>query len=208
MTSRETISRICKSFVVSKCEASLFIVDSFIDDLTAFEEQKFSGSCEWLTKKDRYQDWQYNENSPKCFWLRGKPAMGKSMLCSHVIQQLEGTQCSYFFFKHQDHFKSSLAVFLRPMAYQMASSNRSVREQLLQRQQDDPFLEMENARGIWRKVFGVVFKAQHHQPHYWVIDGLDECKAAELHDFGGLFGGKIETEIPDQSDALPPSLVS
>ena len=176
----------------------LNISDAPVDDLTAFEEQKLEGSCEWLTKKESYQDWQYNNDSPKYFWLRGKPAMGKSMLSSHVIQQLEGTQCSYFFFKHQDRLKSSLAVFLRSMAYQMASSNPSVRQQLIERQQDDPFIEMDNARNIWRKVFGVVFKAQYHQPHYWVIDGLDECKAAESHDFGGLFGflSKIDRDIP------------
>lgn len=176
----------------------LNISDSPVDDLTAFEEQKLEGSCEWLTKKETYQDWRYNNDSPKCFWLRGKPAMGKSMLSSHVIQHLEGTQCSYFFFKHQDRLKSSLAVFLRSMAYQMASSNRSVRQQLLKRQQDDPFIEMDNARSIWRKVFGVIFKAQYRQAHYWVIDGLDECKAAEAHDFGGLFGflSKIDKDIP------------
>ena len=176
----------------------LNISDAPVDDLTAFEEQRLQGSCEWLTKKESYQNWQYNNDSPKYFWLRGKPAMGKSMLSSHVIQCLEGTQCSYFFFKHQDRLKSSLAVFLRSMAYQMASSNRSVRQQLLQRQLDDPFVEMDDARSIWRKVFGVIFKAQYHQPHYWVIDGLDECKAAEAHDFGGLFGflSKIDKDIP------------
>ncbi|KAI4262450.1 MAG: hypothetical protein L6R42_002377, partial [Xanthoria sp. 1 TBL-2021] len=158
----------------------LNISDAPVDDLTA------------------YQDWQYNNDSPKYFWFRGKPAMGKSMTSSHVVQQLEGTQCSYFFFKHNDRLKSSLAVFLRSMAYQMANFNRSVRQQLIELEQDEPFLEMENARNIWRKVFGVVFKAQYHQPHYWVIDALDECKAAESHDFGGLFGflAKIDEDVP------------
>ncbi|KAL8883971.1 MAG: hypothetical protein Q9215_007887 [Flavoplaca cf. flavocitrina] len=176
----------------------LNIPDVPVDDLTALEEQKLEGSCEWLTRKESYQDWQYNHDSPRCFWLRGKPAMGKSITSSHVVQQLEGTQCSYFFFKHNDPLKSSLAVFLRSMAYQMANANRSVRQQLLELQQDDPFLEMENARNIWRKVFGVVFKAQYHQPHYWVIDALDECKAAENHDFGGLFGflARIDHSVP------------
>ena len=176
----------------------LNIIDAPVDDLTAFDEQKLQGSCEWLTKKESYQEWQYNDDSPKYFWLCGKPAMGKSMLSSHIIQHLEGTSRCYFFFKHQDHLRSSLAVFLRSMAYQMASSNRSVRQQLLKRQEDDPFIEMDNARSIWRKVFGVIFKVQYHQPQYWVIDGLDECKAAEAHDFGGLFGflSKIDQDIP------------
>ncbi|KAL8912191.1 MAG: hypothetical protein Q9171_002753 [Xanthocarpia ochracea] len=176
----------------------LNVSDAPVDDLTALEEQKLEGSCEWLTRKESYLDWQYNKDSRKYFWLRGKPAMGKSMTSSHVVQQLEGTQCSYFFFKHNDRLKSSLAVLLRSMAYQMANSNRSVRQQLIELQQDDPFLEMENARNIWRKVFGVVFKAQYHQPHYWVIDALDECKAAENHDFGGLFGflAKIDEDVP------------
>ena len=176
----------------------LNIMDAPVDDLTAFDEQKLQGSCEWLTKKESYQDWQYNDDSPKYFWLRGKPAMGKSMLSSHIIQHLEGTSRCYFFFKHQDHQKSSLAVFLRSIAYQMASANRSVRQQLLKRQEEDPFIEIDNARSIWRKVFGVILQVQYHQPQYWVIDGLDECKAAQAHDFGGLFGflSKIDQDIP------------
>ena len=181
-----------------KLSSYLNINDAPIDDLQALDEQKLEGSCEWLTNKESLQDWQYNDNASKCFWLRGKPAMGKSMLSSHVINYLEGTQCSFFFFKHADRMKSSLAVFLRSMAYQMASTNRSIRHNLIELQHDDPFLEMENARNIWRKVFGVIFKTQFHQPHYWVIDALDECKAAESHDFGGLFGflSKIDKEVP------------
>ena len=124
--------------------------------------------------------------------------MGKSMLSSHIIKYLEGQQPKYFFFKYGDRLKSSLASFFRSVAYQMASTNRSVRQQLIQLQQDDPFLEMDNVRNIWRKVFGVVFRAQFDQPHYWVIDALDECKAVESHDFGGISGflAKIYKDIP------------
>ena len=181
-----------------KLASYLSISDAPVDDLIALEEQKLEGTCEWLTNKDSYQGWLCNDESSKYFWLCGKPAMGKSILSSHVIRRLEGTQCSFFFFKRQDRLKSSLAVFLRSMAYQMASSNRSVRQQLIELQQDDPYLDLENARSVWRKVYGVVFKVRYHQPQYWVIDAIDECKAAEHHDFGGLFGflSKIDKDVP------------
>lgn len=181
-----------------KLSMYLNISDGPVDDLSALEDDRLEGSCERLTDRESFQKWQFNEESSKYFWLRGKPAMGKTIIASHVIRHLEGNQCSYFFFKHGDRVTSSLAALFRSMAFQMAGSNRRVRESLIDIQRDDPHLEVDNVRSIWRKVYGVVFALPFHQPHYWVIDALDECRAAESRDFGGLFSllSKIDSNIP------------
>lgn len=181
-----------------KLSMYLNISDGPVDDLSALEDDRLDGSCEWLTDRESFQNWQFNEKSSRYFWLRGKPAMGKTVIASHVIRHLEGNQCSYFFFKHGDRVTSSLAALFRSMAFQMAGSNRRVRENLIDIQQDDPHLDVDNVRSIWRKVYGAVFGLPFHQPHYWVIDALDECRAAESRDFGGLFSllSKIDSSIP------------
>lgn len=128
----------------------------------------------------------------------GKPATGKSVLAGYVVNRLEATgDCSFYFFKHSDKVRSSVSGFLRSIAHQMASFNSSVREKLIEIQQDDPHLE-DNVRTIWRKVFvGGIFRTTFHQPNYWVIDALDECRN-EGRNYAGLFSlmAKIEESVP------------
>ena len=88
------------------------------------------------------------------------------MLASHVIDNLEGTMCSYYFFKHGDHERSSLSGFFRSIAYQMAGKSLGVREKLLELAQEDPFLDKGDYRNIWRKIFvGGVFRATFHHTY-------------------------------------------
>lgn len=128
----------------------------------------------------------------------GKPATGKSVLAGYVVNRLESTgDCCFYFFKHSDKVRSSVSGFLRCIAYQMASFNSSIREKLIEIQQDDAHLE-DNVRTIWRKVFiGGIFRTTFHQPNYWVIDALDECRN-ESRNYAGLFSlmAKIEETVP------------
>ena len=92
---------------------------------------------------------------------------------------------------------SSVSGFLHSIAHQMASLNTSIREKLIEIQQDDPHLE-DNVRRIWRKVFvGEIFRATFYQTNYWVIDALDEC-CNEGRNYAGLFSlmAKIENSVP------------
>jgi hypothetical protein len=68
------------------------------------------------------------------------------------------------------------------IAYQMANTNRSVREKLLELRQGGAQFNYENSSTIWQNIFVEgVLRASFHEPHFWVIDALEEC-----HDYENL----------------------
>jgi hypothetical protein len=137
----------------------LNISSSFIDDLSELEDARIPGSCEWLTCGKAFLDWQYGDDSPRYFWLTGQPAIGKSVITAHVIGCLDDSNCSYFFFKHGDQNKSSLSRALLSLAYQMAQKSHIIRKTLLELSNDDSFLDKDDSRGIWRRLFvGGIFR--------------------------------------------------
>lgn len=128
-------------------------------------------------------------------WLSGNPTSGKSILSSHVISHLqaESLECSYFFFKQGIATKSSVGDCLQSLAYQMALCNVEVRRRLLSLEADGVTFEKNDDRAIWRHLFsGAVFKAT-FEPHYWIIDALDECN--NVHSlFSAL--SSIDSRVP------------
>jgi hypothetical protein len=145
---------------MSTLGAYLDVTHSPEDDLSSLEDLRLDGSCQWITNRQSYQEWQFDDDAPRYFWLKGPPATGKSVIAAHVIGDLEKSRCSYYFFKHGDQSRASLSGFFRSMAYQMALRCRAVREKLLEVAQDDPFFDKEDHRSIWRRIFvSGVFRA-------------------------------------------------
>lgn len=76
----------------------------------------------------------------------------------------------------------------------MACSNFEVRKRLLALHADGVSVDKDNERAVWRKLFlEGVLEANLTQPHYWVIDALDECSKAQS--FLSIFGS-IESQTP------------
>jgi hypothetical protein len=83
-------------------------------DLDGVLEKKSEGSCLWINDQMSFQHWEEGfDDSPRCYWLRGEPATGKSTIAGHVIYYLEhlSRECSYFFFKYVDAAESSVFHF-------------------------------------------------------------------------------------------------
>ncbi|KAF2232191.1 hypothetical protein EV356DRAFT_489005 [Viridothelium virens] len=156
------------------------IAEPPLDDLIALEDMKVTGSCEWLTSKESYVSWRTPwSNSRAIFWLTGIAASGKSVLCSHVVSnvQEQNSGCSYFFFKHGNAVKSSIASCLISLAYQMAMSNESILQRLLDVGETSSPWDRWDEKTIWRKLFiGCIFKETRPMPHFWILDALDECQ--------------------------------
>ena len=113
-----------------------------------------------------------------------------------MINHLENANkdCSYFFFSHSRRSTSDLGRCLRSIAYQMALINPTVRDRLVKMQEDGVQFDKDSSQFLWKKVFmGAIFSVELHQPHYWVIDALDEC----LHgtEFFSMIA-KIEEAFP------------
>ena len=167
------------------------------EDLNKLEDLRAEGTCLWLTEKKDFYEWQEGiRGRGRYFWLNGTPAAGKSVLAAHVAGHLEtlNRSCSYYFFNHSDKTKSSLGELLRSLAYQMALSDAKIREKILELQQDSLSVSQTNSRTIWQKVFVEgILRVHVHQPHFWVVDALDEC-----NNYDALFHylARIEQSFP------------
>ncbi|KAK6845809.1 WD40 repeat-like protein [Apiospora arundinis] len=171
-TSRDTLLKV---------ELLLGISDAtYEDDLMSLQELRHPGSCSWLFRLPDLTDWLVHSGraAAPIFWLTGRPATGKSVLSSYVIDKLRetGFLCSYFFFKHGKAGRSSLTDCLRGIAHQMATQDQAIALQIEQLDRDGESWDLGDEKSIWRKLFvNGIFKTGHAANHVWVIDGIDEC---------------------------------
>lgn len=105
-----------------------------------------------------------DSNAQRYYWLQGKPATGKSVMASHVIDHLHGSPCCHHFFKYSEASTINLSAFLRSMAHQMAKINKDVRNAVLNLAQQGTPLDIKDFKNVWRVVIlGAVFKPQYHR---------------------------------------------
>ncbi|KAK4235181.1 hypothetical protein C8A03DRAFT_46637 [Achaetomium macrosporum] len=169
----------------------LGVRESVESDLTTLQVLKQPGSCEWFTNRTCFAEWKKG-TAPEILWLMGKPGAGKSVLSSHVIEQLNPPHayCSYFICKHGN---TTLGDCFRSLAFQMAMQDHSVKEALLQLALDGLTMDNADETSVWRRLFtGCIFKLPGIGQHFWVVDGVDECA-----NFHALFTKRLLVGLPE-----------
>lgn len=162
----------------------LGVYDRPEDDLISLRDCRVgSQACSWIESREYYTQWRDSQGYSQILWLRARPAFGKSVLASYIVDNVTalGHDCNYFFFAHGQPSKSSVGAFLRSIAYQMALApgNGQIKDTLLALQAEEVQFEHDDEQSIWRKLFMAgIFRTtfRPHSPQYWVIDGIDECK--------------------------------
>ncbi|KAI0135872.1 hypothetical protein F4814DRAFT_39480 [Daldinia grandis] len=171
----------------------LDVTDTPEDDLQILQVLQEPGSCRWFSEAKRFISWK-TDGSPGILWLTGRPASGKSVLSSHVVEQVNllGASCSYFFFKEKEASKSTLSACLRSLAFQMAMQDSQVTEMLLRLEGEGVTWDIIDELSVWRRLFiSGVFKLPSISRHFWIIDGVDECT-----NFNSLFTKRILGTLP------------
>nr|AUM60061.1 hypothetical protein [Hypoxylon pulicicidum] len=171
----------------------LGVVDTPEDELHILQLFQEPGSCRWFSESKDFVSWE-SEGSPSILWLTGRPASGKSVLSSHVIEQVKslGAFCSYFFFKQREASKSTLSDCFRSIAFQMAIQDSEVMNKLLQLEGEWMTWDMSDELSVWRRLFvNGIFKLPSISQHFWIIDGVDECS-----NFNSLFTKRILATLP------------
>jgi len=148
-------------------------------------------SCTWFTSGAPYRTWRdsnyHSETNagsliPGIFLIEADPGAGKSVLAAQVINNLRSLSygCSYYFFDSQNRQTSSFSYLIRSLALQMALISPAIRQSMLALCQNHAPVSDDSDISIWRNIFmNSIFKHRIDQ-HYWVIDGLDECKQADV----------------------------
>ncbi|KAI1455840.1 WD40-repeat-containing domain protein [Annulohypoxylon moriforme] len=171
----------------------LGVVDTLEDELQTLQLLQEPGSCRWFSESKHFVSWKIGE-PPGILWLTGRPASGKSILSSHVIEQVKspGACCSYFFFKQREASKSTLSDCLRSLAFQMAMQDIRITERLLQLEGEGVTWDMTDEWSVWKRLFvNGIFKLPSISQHFWIIDGVDECT-----NFNCLFTKKLLATLP------------
>ncbi|KAI1332863.1 hypothetical protein F5Y16DRAFT_418801 [Xylariaceae sp. FL0255] len=148
----------------------LDMFDAPEDDLMIQDSKRLPGSCEWLSSKKSF------------LWLRGRPGAGKSVLSGHIINDLKQSSkdCCFFFFSARDSTKSSVNMFLRSLAWQMAMLHPEVFDKIGDISDDWRSLPVDKVdhNPVWRRLYTGILKTKLDRAQYWVLDAIDECKGA------------------------------
>ena len=157
---------------------NLDVVDDPEEDYLNVVALRMCGTCTWISEKESYQRW-CNDPDPHIFWLNARPGTGKSVLSGYVIERLKdsGVCCSFYFWKSADQKGSSIAMFLRSIAWQMSLTNPELFTVLYDVCCKNPYLGTAEYRMVWRKLFMEgIFQFESLHAQYWIIDTTDQCR--------------------------------
>ncbi|KAL8911480.1 MAG: hypothetical protein Q9171_003341 [Xanthocarpia ochracea] len=152
-------------------------------DLNKNNRLWIEGTCEWILHENGMSDWISTPEGCHLIWFGAAPASGKSVLSAYVVTALQQRSLApqYFFFNFGDQHKRSVADLLRSIACQIAKENRAFRRGLLDLSKQGLRMDKADASVIWHKVYeNLLFRMEHRQPLFWVIDALDECDSPKL----------------------------
>lgn len=162
----------------------LGVTNNINDDLDFLADRTMRGSCQWLLKRQSFQDWAADSpNASGLLWLTGNPGSGKSTMASFIIGLLKrrsfaGT-CHYHFFLAGHQAKRTISYLLRSIALQAALSHDDFCLRLLDLHENTGInFSQQKATVIWEKIFeGILFRLPSQEPLFWVLDGLDEAES-------------------------------
>ena len=157
----------------------LRVADAPEDDFMDVDALRLQGSCEWLIRKETYQEWQ-DTGTAQLYWISAKPATGKTVLSGKVIHHLKdlNRDIAFFFFDYRNKAQTTISAFLLSIVAQMSQIHTKVLQTVLDICEKDDQLCKADYRTIWRKfLIEGILRIKFDRPQYWVIDALDECKA-------------------------------
>jgi len=134
----------------------------------------------WILDDPAFLEWsQGRTSSTRVLYLHGKPGAGKSVITSRIIGHLRARAVStnrspvlFFYFRHGDETKTSMASMLRALLVQLLYQDDSLSEYLHQRCSSNSPSELRSVAKL-QEVFLDALRSQ--RSCFILLDGLDEC---------------------------------
>lgn len=161
-----------------RLDGYLGVSDASEDELMDIDALRLHGSCEWLMRKNYFQEWR-DAATAQLYWISAKPASGKTILSGKVVHHLKDQErdVAFFFFDFRNKVQTTISSFLLSIASQMAHMHKEVLQTMLDICEKDDQLCKADYRTIWRKILMEgILRIKFARAQYWVIDALDECK--------------------------------
>ena len=166
-----------------KCLQSLFLTNP-PDDLAAIRSAKggkVHGTCEWILAQAEYTSW-LSEESPQLLWVSGGPGIGKTMISTFLVGELEHTaqqspKMTFLYYFCDDKYKErrTATAIVRGILLQLLRQ----RPILFRHIQDDFDISRDslfiNFHALWR-IYDNVVKDPEAGEVCCLIDALDECE--------------------------------
>ena len=166
-----------------KCLQSLFLSDPR-NDLAEIRDAKgdrVHGTCAWILTQDRYTSWLV-EDSPQLLWLSGAPGIGKTMMSSFLVEELEelakhSSQMTLAYYFCDDKFQErrTATSILRGLLLQLLRQ----RPILFKHIQKDFDMKRDSLftsfRSLWT-IFVSIIQDPEVGEVCCLIDALDECE--------------------------------
>lgn len=143
-----------------------------------------AGTCQWLLDEQAFLNWTQPLSSDPVLWVHGAPGTGKSMLAATVVDHLRHSPATkdfliLFFFvdgRSNDSAKMESVAILRSLVYQLATSTRLPKNDLVQNAFNN---YSSQRRAISFEVLWELLSAQLRLltgcTTCILIDGVDEC---------------------------------
>jgi hypothetical protein len=164
------------------------------DDLEAIRRikgEQVEGSCKWVLGESKYVAWD-DERGPGLLWLQGGSGIGKTMILTYLVAQLEqkekggsGVTLAYYFCDHKDENRKSTSALLRGLLLQLLRKNPRLFKHV-----EKDFDEMKgrllelvrNVDTLWR-IFRHILEDRDVGKLYLLVDALDECEKSSQQGF-------------------------
>jgi WD40 repeat protein len=150
------------------------------DDYHSIQRNWVPNTCTWVLEDPKFASWLVPDPEARLLWYSAPPANGKSMIAAFMVNHLRklGLPCQFFFFRHSDHNKRSVASCFRALTYQVANDVDPFRRELSRMPSSTWGLDSDvDPALIWRTMFERILRKTASSAIYWVIDALDECES-------------------------------
>jgi hypothetical protein len=181
-----------------QCLRSLFLTNPH-NDLAAIRRSKgdrVEGTCEWLLVQEQYTAWLV-EDGPQLLRLVGGPGIGKTMISTYLVDELEerarispAMTFAYYFCDNKDEKRNTATAIVRGLLLQLLRQHHNFFRYIqpeFDLMKDGLFDHFDALWQILCKILGDFKEGE----IYVLIDALDECEkstqGALLSELGRLF---------------------
>ncbi|PGH35704.1 hypothetical protein GX50_01417 [[Emmonsia] crescens] len=161
--------------------------------LIALKGRRVDGTCEWLIRHPRYQEWLEGADPP-LLWISGGPGKGKSMLAIYITEELQPVVDAaqgvlLYYFCNRDKSRNTAMAIMRGVIHQWLSFHPHLTHHIQNYFDGSETTKytISNFICLW-KLFLILLHQSASYKVVCVLDGLDECEEESLKQLLDVLG--------------------